>query len=197
MRTVTALLLLMTACNASAVDDSATLDASIRQVMRDLGIRYLVSEDRKLPKSDRAKWEADLAGAVDFESLNQGMRERIKTALGAGAADLDQDKSDHLATKAVLFMIPRELSDTTMLYLRERENGGPLATCSETFRPAADQVLALCVRADSAQRAQVRFVDSNGDEALALVFEQTDRWRLADIDKPITERELMLIARWK
>ncbi len=197
MRTLTALLALICTCVGPAAAEPAKIDESIRQTMRELGIQYLISEDRKLPKSNRAKWEADLADAVDFDSLNAGMRQRIVHALTANSTELQPAQGERLAQKAVLFMIPRQLSDMTLLYLRQRENGGPLAACSAAFRPPPEQALALCIQAESADKARVRFVASSGEFAAALVFEHTDRWRLIDIDKPITERELSLIARWK
>ena len=198
MRKLSALILLLGLCSAPAWSEQTDHDDAVRQVMRDIGIRYLVSDDRKLPKADRAKWEAGLASAVDFGSLNEGMRARVRTALKALADDdFDSEVTARLADKAVLFMVPRELSDSTILYLRVRENGGPLESCSESLRPVSDEPLALCLDTLSATRASVNFVGADGAVVRALVFVFSDRWRLANIEGEISEDTLGLIGRWK
>ena len=79
--------LLLCFCCASAAHEMQTAADHADQVMRGIGIQYLISDDRKLPKSDRQKWEADLAEWIDFAALNEGMRERIRTAMKEAKAE--------------------------------------------------------------------------------------------------------------
>lgn len=166
-------------------------------VMRDIGIKYLISDDRKLPKKDRKKWEKSLSKHVDFDLLNSGMKERIRVAVKkVNKSVLDDGTLAHLQENAVLFLVPRELSDYTRLYLKEMDVNPELLNCKDTLKPIVDKILVLCGERLGINELRVKFIN-NSEESMSIRFIKTGRWRLANIEVEISERMLMTIGRWK
>jgi len=166
-------------------------------VMRGIGIKYLISEDRKLPKKNREKWEDTLSDFVDFDALNSGMKERVRSAAGSGNEnDIDNDTLIILEEKAVLFLVPRELSDYTNFYLREMDNVTKLPACIDGLKSEGNKVFLLCEKKLGKYEIRIKFLN-NSEEKLSLLFRKTDRWRLSNIESVISERMLVTIARWK
>ncbi len=172
---------------------------SIDNVMHGLGIKYLVSEDRKLPKKDREKWESDLSEYVNFKSLNSGMRERILTAIKTSSEeDIDEESASYLQDKAVLFLVPRELSDYTLSYLKFRDKHGAIKLCSNENISNHDLPIYFCQKEVSSKETHINIYGKDSSEVhVSLVFEYQGRWVLSNIISPISERTLMLIGRWK
>ncbi len=171
---------------------------TIDNTMRGIGIKYLISKDRKLPKENRQKWEADLAEYIDFDSLNEGMRNRIKTAVAkTDPGAIDDENTAHLAEKAVLFLLPRQLADYTRVYLQKKDEMGELGSC-EMVRddiPADDFI--MCLKALSENEHHVVFMAGDSADQLSLVFKKGARWQLVNIESEIKERTLLTVAMWK
>ncbi len=180
---------------ASVVSAECEPEETIDDTMRSIGIEYLISDDRKLPKENRIKWESDLADYVDFESVNNNMRLRIREAL----KDLEHDDETTagMEEKAVLFLVPRLLSDYTRVYLKARDAIDTIESCDQTPIPADEKQFTLCMASQTENQAQIRFIAQAVGDPVGLVFTRTDRWRLSDVESPVTERTLGLIARWK
>lgn len=166
-------------------------------VMRDIGIKYLISDDRKLPKKDRKKWEESLSNHVNFDLLNSEMKERVRAAVKkVNKSVIDDDTLAHLQENAVLFLVPRELSDYTRLYLKEMDENPELLNCKDALKPIVDKMLVLCGESLGINELRVKFIN-NSEESMSIRFIKTDRWRLANIEVEISERMLMTIGRWK
>ena len=191
---ITTFSLLLTITHATA----ATRDAQkIYDVMRGIGIKYLVSEDRKLPKKDREAWEKSLADYVDFNALNTGMKERVrKAAAKDNNAMIDEATLTSMEEKAVLFLVPRELSDYTIFYLKAMDKITDIPRCSDALQPRGDEKYSLCEQNIGPSEIAVNVIIPTEDN-IALVFKKTDRWRLAHIEKTISDKMLLLIANWK
>ena len=202
-RTILVLIGLL-ACGASwpalALADPSDAEA-LNRTMRGLGIKYLVSEDRALPKRDRAKWEEDLSPLVDFASLNAGARRRVREAVETeGVAGLEADDVEALAEKAVLFLVPRRLSDYTIAYLRAQDRVGVFEPCTPASAPREGAAYTVCVEVVSAEELHARFLATDDGAYPTLVFRRTaahPAWRLSDIDVALTERDLLGLAMWK
>ncbi len=193
----TSLLLLMFLVPLAKAHQVNTPEEHIDQVMRGIGIQYLISEDRKLPKSNRQKWEADLADYIDFASLNQGMRNRVKAAVAASdSSAMDDETTELMAEKAVLFLVPRHLADYTRAYLKKKHELDELKSCDGSIMaPEGDYT--LCIKAVSESEIHAVFVDDTGKEMISMVFEQHGKWQLVNIVSEINEKTLMTIAMWK
>jgi len=166
-------------------------------VMRDIGIKYLISNDRKIPKKDREKWENSLSKFVNFDLMNSGMKERVRSAVeNSGKGIIDNDTLVYLQEKAVLFLVPRELSDYTRLYLKVMDEVSKLPICRDGLTPLGGQVFVLCEEALGNSELRIRFIN-NSEENMSIRFIKTDRWKLSSIETDISERMLMTISRWK
>jgi len=186
-------LLMISGTAASGADDRAVVDS----IMRDIGIKYLVSTDRKLPKSDREKWEASLADYVDFDSLNNGMRERIRQAVArTDGVEIDGETSAALQEKAVRFLVPRQLSDYMQAYLRFTDANGPLVDCGNAAN-TTEEPFVMCLQSVSDTEIRVNLTSSQVDVFASLVFQNKGAWQLANIDGPLDEETLLLVAMWK
>jgi hypothetical protein len=174
---------------------------ALNRTMRGLGIKYLVSDDRKLPKSDRAKWEKDLSAFVDFESVNAGARRRVREAIKVhDVPDMDSDGIDSLAEKAVLFLVPRRLSDYTIAYLRAQDRVGVFERCQPSPARLEDEAYTVCIDEVSANEIRARFVGAEPGDYPVLTFRKNEtgsQWRLSDIHVALTERDLLGLAMWK
>ncbi len=169
----------------------------IYEVMCDIGIKYIISTDNKLPKKNRSKWEKSLSGFVDFNELNSGMRKRVRASASKGKnAITDSNTLTMLEEKAVLFLVPRELSDYTRLYLRAMDNVTKLPTCSKNLKPKGNDKFVLCEQKVNDSEIIVKIVIPS-EENVALVFKKSDRWRLSNIEKVISEKMLLTIGYWK
>lgn len=193
-RLVLALALMMVWGNvAGGPEDRAVVDS----IMRDIGIKYLVSTDRKLPKSDREKWEASLADYVNFDSLNNGMRERIRRAVArTDGMEIDTETSAALQEKAVRFLVPRQLSDYLQAYLRITDASGPLVDCGDGAI-TTEEPFVLCLQSVSDTEIRVNLTSGHIEANASLVFQNDGAWRLANIDGPISDDTLLLVAIWK
>ncbi len=140
IKTILLLSLSMVSCHLAAKTENDYID----DVMRGIGIKYLVSEDRKLPKKDREKWESNLSEYVDFKSLNKDMRERILEAANISEHDINNEAILHLQNKAVLFLVPRELSDYMLAYLKFRDKYKTLELCTTTPKLNSEDKLYFC-----------------------------------------------------
>ncbi|MDJ0832572.1 MAG: hypothetical protein QNJ69_03560 [Gammaproteobacteria bacterium] len=173
-------------------------DQIIDDIMRGLGIKYLVSDDRRLPKKDRAKWEASLSEYVDFDSLNNGMKLRIRDAVKTlGKTEFDHETSSQLEEKAVLFLVPRQLSDYTLAYLKKKDKINQLEKCTNTTKPSDGERFTLCFKSVSVVEKHVQFIGKDTELILSLIFIKKEKWKLSDIISPISEETLALVARWK
>ncbi len=194
--TVLNCLLLLLVCgslSAHKLNDAEQID----QVMRGIGIHYLISDDRKLPKRDRKKWEADLGNYIDFNALNEGMRNRIKAAIAeSDPTAMDDETTAQLSEKAVLFLIPRHLADYTRAYLKKKHELGALVPCDATVVAGKDDYT-LCMSSISATEKHAVFVNDAGKEMITLEFKQQGNWKLVNIDSEINEKTLLTIAMWK
>lgn len=174
---------------------------ALNRTMRGLGIKYLVSEDRKLPKSDRAKWEKDLSAFVDFESLNASARRRVREAIEVHEAKgMESDGVDALAEKAVLFLVPRRLADYTIAYLRAQDRVGVFEPCEARPTPLEGEAYTVCIDEVSPNELRARFIAEEPGDHPVLSFRKNEadpNWRLSDIDAPLTERGLLGLAMWK
>lgn len=191
-------LAVLLACGgARAEGDAEILD----RVMREIGIQYLISDDRKIPKSDHAAWEASLEPVVDFGALNAAMTARIERALaGMETPELpesDEEIRDQMARKAIAFLVPRQLPDYMVAYLKKRDEGGPIVACETEPIPDDGEDYVICLERVSRKEKHVRFIAPGNDELSSLVFTKGERWRLSDIRAPVDERTLMAIAMWK
>ncbi len=171
----------------------------IDNIMRGLGIKYLVSEDRKLPKQDRENWEAGLSEYVDFKSLNDGMRQRIQDAINTHSeSGLDTKTVSHLQDKAVLFLVPRQLSDYMLAYLKYRDKHGAIVSCSSNPKSSLSDALYFCQKIISTTERHINIYGEDLSELHAsLIFKNQGRWVLSNIDGPVSEHTLMLVGRWK
>lgn len=191
--------------SASAWPGAALAEPSdaeaLNRTMRGLGLKYLISEDRKLPKRDRAKWEEDLSPFVDFASLNAGARRRVREALEAHeVAGMEANGVESLAEKAVLFFVPRRLADYTIAYLRAQDRVGVFERCAPASAPREGEAYTVCVEAVSADELHARFLAADEGAYPTLVFRRSaahPAWRLSDIDVELTERDLLGLAMWK
>lgn len=183
-----------------AIAESPSAEA-LNRTMRGLGIKYLVSDDRKLPKSDRAKWEKDLSPFVDFESLNAGARRRVREAIKVhDVPGMDTDGVDALTEKAVLFLVPRRLSDYTIAYLRAQDRVGVFARCQASPALLEGEAYTLCIDEVSPNETRARFVAEEPGDYPVLTFRKNEtgsEWRLSDINMALTERDLLGLAMWK
>ena len=165
-------------------------------VMRNIGIKYLTSGDRKLHEKNRNKWENRLSDFVDFTTLNSRMKERIRSAVSENNKDaaIDSDTLIYLEEKAVESLVPRRLFDYTRGYLFLMDNITKLPVCSNGLKPEGDKKFGLCEQKISESEIRIKFIDAS-EENQALLFKKTDRWRLSDIEIVISERRLALLGR--
>ncbi|WP_133566557.1 hypothetical protein [Marinicella litoralis] len=174
--------------------DQASIDAT----MRDIGIMYIISDDRKLPKENRIKWEAGLAEYIDFASLNQGMKERVKAAIKlADEANMDETMATQIAEKAVRFLVPRELSNYMQAYLRAKAKVAELLPCDQVYEQETADGFTLCVRHVSKHERHVVFMGDDLSQLVSLEFQKRKRWMLVNINAPISEKKLLTLTMWK
>jgi hypothetical protein len=123
------------------------------------------------------------------------MRRRVRNA--AETLDIDADLTPEqlrtLEDKAVTFLVPRTLLDSTVAFLKIADQIDRIEACkSET---AASDALIMCTHEVSANELHVRLLAPG--QSAAFRFSRTDRLRLIDVDVPVTEQTLMRLAYWK
>jgi hypothetical protein len=170
----------------------------INMVMKEIAIKnFIINEDKKLPKNNRTKWETGLSGFIDFTSLNDGMRRRVREAIAASKVDWKDDgkTASALEEKGIIFLVPRELSDYTVAFLRAADGAEGIAKCGNIAKPQDKKKMILCEKSVSSKKSVVDLVTA--DESVSFVFTKEGNWRLSGIERAISEERLITLGNWK
>ena len=163
-------------------------------------IKMHIDEDNKIPKQDRNKWEERLSDYINFESLNNGMRESVRKALNEKNENLkNQENIDHLAEKAVAFYLPKLLVGYTYLFLKVQDQLGELPRCENNPKPTDKKNGIICIskKGNNILYAYIISPDKPEDRLNFYIFEKTDRWRLTGLNTPIDDGAINMIGVWK
>jgi hypothetical protein len=156
------------------------------KLMRDIAINERINDDYKIPKENRKKWEKSFSNYIDFESLNNTMRDSVKQALEKySEGTIDDKKASYLAEKRVANFLPKILRGMTVGYLTVKRKIGELPKCRDNRKPTVEEKVLICTeRSNDTIKAYMVAADTE-ERSYHYSFKKTDKWRLSELHYPI------------